>query len=252
MIRKQPFAALAAACALALAAGAASEADARTRTRNVTITGQNGAQRTIQDQRTRTQGARTHDRTTTYRDGSSRSVNSQAERTGDNTFSANRTVTGRNGQTRSQSGDFSVNRTDSGRTIQGEIATSNHGQVDYSREVSRNDGVRSVSSQATFEDGTSISRASQGGCADGVCGASGTVTGRGGGVTAWEQTRTRTETGATFARDTTFPDGTTRSVEAERVGNGDGTGAINRTVTGRNGQTRTQTGTYEVERSSTP
>lgn len=221
-----------------------------TRTRDVTIQGQNGAQRTINDERSRNRqtGVATHDRTTTFNDGSTRTVEAERLRTGQGEYSVSREVTGRNGETRVQTDDFSVARTENGRTITGDINTTNNGQIDYTRNVSRQDGVRSVNSSAVFEDGTSINRASQGSCANGSCSSTGAVTGRNGQTTSWEQTRSRTEDGATFERDVTFADGSTRSVDAERIGNGDGTGSVSRTITGRDGETRTQTGVYEVTR----
>ena len=41
--------------------------------------------------------------------------------------------------------------------------------------------------------------------------------------------RQRTDDGAIRNRDVTYADGTTRSVDTERVGNGEGTGDITRT-----------------------
>lgn len=252
------FAAAAIVALTAFAAAAPFDAaDARPRagrqgsvSRDVTVRGQNGGQRTVHDERSRNRrtGTATHDRTTTFNDGTTRTVEAERVRTGPGQYSATREVTGRNGETRTQSGDFTVTRTENGRVVTGDINTSHHGQIDTSREVSRENGVRSVNSQATFEDGTSITRASQGSCANGVCTSTGTVTNRQGGVSTWEQTRTRTENGAELSRDVTFADGTTRSVDAVREGNGDGTGTITRTVTDRDGQTRTQTGEYEVSR----
>jgi hypothetical protein len=221
-----------------------------TRTRDVTVQGQNGGQRTIHDERSRDRqaGVATHDRTTTFNDGSTRTVEAERLRTGQGEYSVSREVTGRNGETRVQTGDFGVTRTENGRTVTGDINTTNAGQIDYTRNVSRNDGTRSVNSSAVFEDGTSITRQSQGSCANGACASNGSVTGRNGQTTTWEQSRTRTENGAVLERDVTFADGTTRAIDAERTGNGDGTGTVSRTVTGRNGETRTQTGTYEVTR----
>lgn len=220
------------------------------RSRDTTVTGANGRTRSTQDDRawSRENGTYTHDRTTTYNDGSQRSVDTDVLRTGEGTYSASREVTGRNGETRIQTGEFTATQTETGRAISGAINTTHAGQVDYQRDVSREDGVRSVNASATFEDGTSINRASSASCADNSCASSGVVTNRNGGQTSWDQTRTRTEDGATRSRDVTYADGTTRSVDQERVGNGDGTGVVSRTITGRNGETRTQTGEYEVTR----
>jgi hypothetical protein len=191
------------------------------RERSATVTGPNGGSRHVEDNRTWGDGVRTHDRTTTFNDGSQRTVESELLHTGEGTYSGSRQVTGRNGDTRVQTGDFTVNRTDNGRVITGDINTTNAGQIDYTREVTRGDGVRSVDATATFEDGTSISRSSD---------------------------RVRTDNGAAYSNDVTFRDGSTRSVDTVRTGNGDGTGVIERTVTGRNGDTRTQTGEYEITR----
>lgn len=191
------------------------------RDRSATVTGPNGGQRSVEDSRRWGDGAYTHDRTTTFNDGSRRTVESEVLRTGEGTYSGARQVTGRTGDVRVQTGDLSVTRTDDGRVISGDINTTNAGQIDYTREVTRGDGVRSVDATATFEDGTSISRSSD---------------------------RTRTENGATYSNDVTFRDGSTRSVDTVRVGNGDGTGVIDRTVTGRNGEVRTQHGEYAVTR----
>jgi hypothetical protein len=220
------------------------------RTQNTTITGPNGGQRTTQDERTwnRRDGVYSHDRTTTFNDGSQRTVDTDVLGTGQGAYSASREVTGRNGETRIQTGDFTRTQTENGRTLTGDINTTNYGQIDYRRDVTREDGVRSVNSSATFEDGASITRASSGACANGTCASSGVITNRNGGETSWQQSRTRTENGATHERDVTFADGATRSVDAERIGNGDGTGVITRTVTGRDGATRTQTGAYEITR----
>lgn len=216
------------------------------RNRDATVTGPNGGSRTVEDRRTWGEGAYAHDRTTTYGDGSQRTVDTDAVRTGDNTFSVNRDVTGRNGEVRNQSGDFTVERTETGRTVTGDISTTNAGEIDYSRSVNRGDGSRSVDATATFEDGTSIRRSSSGSCADGACSSSGEIVNRNGGVTTWDASRARTEDGSVYSRDVTYPDGTTRSVDRVRTGNGDGTGTIERTVTGRNGESRTQTGEYAV------
>lgn len=217
------------------------------RTRESAVTGPGGRTRSVEDARTWGGGERSHDRTTTYRDGTSRTVDADAQRTAPGGWSATRTVTGRDGETRTQTGDFSVTRTEDGRSVTGNIDTQNHGQVDYTRDVTHGDGARSVNATATFEDGTSITRASSGACTSpGNCASSGAVTNRQGETTSWTQSRTRDGADATRARDVTYSDGTTRSVDVARDGNGDGTGSVTRVVTGRNGETRTQTGDYAV------
>lgn len=277
MLLKKNFAAIAAIAMTALTASAAFDyADARTRrvqgsaatqrgtysgaaettrqrgsrSRDTTVTGPNGGTRSTQDDRawSRENGTYTHDRTTTYANGDQRTVDTDVLRTGDGTYSASREVTGRNGETRVQTGEFTRTQTENGHSVTGDINTTHAGQIDYQRDVAREDGVRSVNASATFEDGTSINRSSSASCANGACSSSGVVTARNGDQTSWDQTRTRTENGATLERDVTFADGTTRSVDRERVGNGDGTGTITRSITDRDGDTRTQTGEYEVTR----
>ena len=218
------------------------------RSRTVQWTGAHGNHRTTETSRTwnRRQGVATRDRTTTFNDGSQRTVDVDRQRTAPGAYSVSREVTGRNGDTRTQTGDFTVSRDADGRSVIGDISTSNHGQIDYARDVSRQNGVRSVNSSATFEDNSSITRSSSGSCAGATCSSAGVITGRNGQETTWDASRTRTDNGAT--RDVSFADGSTRSVDRERDGNGDGSGTITRTVTGRDGQTRTQTGDYVITR----
>ena len=221
------------------------------RTRDATVTGPNGRETSVHDQRTvnREEGTYSHDRQRTYANGDTRAVETDAQRTGEGQWSAERTVTGRNGETRTQTGDFTATRTENGRAVTGDIQTQNHGQIDYQRDVTHQDGARSVNSSATFEDGTSISRASTAACESaGNCASSGAITNRQGETTTWTQERTREGTDAALSRDVTFADGTTRAVDTARDGNGDGTGTVTRSATRRNGQTTQQTGTYEVTR----
>jgi hypothetical protein len=246
MLSKKNFGAIVTAALLLLPLGAALDsADARTRRGNATVTTERG---TVQRQTTttRTRGSRSRDTVTTGPNGAQRSVSTDVDRTAPGEFSMSREVTGRNGETRTQTGDFTRTSTETGHSLTGDINTTHNGQIDYQRDVSHENGARSVNSSATFEDGSAITRASTGSCAMGSCSSTGVVTGRDGGQASWDQTRTRTENGATLDRDITFADGTTRSVEAERTGNGDGTGEITRTVTTRDGETRTQTGEYEI------
>lgn len=221
------------------------------RVRDRSVTGPNGRETSVHDERrwNREEGTYNHDRERTFANGDTRSVDVDAQRTGEGEWTAQRQVTGRNGETRMQTGTFTGERTENGRIVTGDIQTQNHGQVDYQREVTRENGTRSVTSSATFEDGTQISRSSSGACdGAGHCESQGAITNRQGETTSWSQSRTRDGADVSRARDVTFSDGTTRSVDAVRDGNGDGTGSVERTVTGRNGETRTQTGTYEVER----
>lgn len=219
-------------------------------TRDATITGPNGRQQTVSQRRQRdvAAGTASTDRTRTFSDGSSRNVNNQLERTGQGTYEVDRTVTGRNGETRTQSGQFETTRTENGRNTTGQIQTQNAGSIDYNRDVTRSENGRAVSSTATFEDGTSLSRASQTACAQGAgCTTSATVTNRQGREVSSTQNVQRTQTGAALARDTTFADGTTRSVDTVTTRNGDGSASAARTVTGRNGQTRSQTAQGSTE-----
>lgn len=220
------------------------------RTRDATVTGPDGEQRTSHDERrwNRRAGSYSRDHATTFADGTTRRVDTDIRRTGRGEFSVSREVTGRDGETRTQNGDFAVERAANVRTVTGDIETSNHGHIDYTRSVARENGARNINSAATFEDGTSIARSSTASCANGVCTSSGVITGRDGGQTRWQATRTRTENGVRLRRQVTYPDGTTRIVDQVREGDGDGEGAITRTVTDRNGETTTHTGEYEIDR----
>ncbi len=211
--------------------------------RDATVTGPKGAQQSVSQRRQRDAAAGTAsaDRTRTFSDGSSRNVNNQVQQTGEGAYAAQRTVTGRNGETRTQTGQFATTPTENGRSTTGQIQTQNGQSVDYNRDVSRSENGRAVSSSATFADGTSASRESQTACAQGAgCTTSATLTDRQGRQTSSTQNVQRTDTGAVLARDTTFPDGSTRSVDTATTRNGDGSASATRTVTGRDGQTRTQ------------
>jgi hypothetical protein len=72
------------------------------RSRDAVITDPNGGQRTVSDQRTwsRANGTYTHDRDVTFADGTSRTVNADAHRIAPRTWAYSRTVTGRDGETR--------------------------------------------------------------------------------------------------------------------------------------------------------
>lgn len=221
------------------------------RSRTTTVTGEKGRSTTVTDTQTRNreEGTYSRDRDRTFANGDTRSVDVDAQRTGEGTFTANRTVTGRNGETRTQTGDFAVTKTDDGRSVSGAIQTQNHGSVDYQRDVSRADGARTVSSSATFEDGTSLNRSSAmtRDAATGAITTVGSATNRQGQTITSTAVRTPTDTGGTYSRDTTFADGTTRNVDRTRTNNGDGTATIDGTVTTRDGETRTQTVTVTKE-----
>lgn len=221
------------------------------RSREASVIGPNGRQSSVSDDRSwnRQQGTYSHDRQRIFANGDTRSVEADAQRTAPGEWSAQRSVVGRNGETRTQSGTFNAERTENGRAISGDIQTSNAGQVDYQRQVSRGPDGRSVTASATFEDGSSVSRSTHGACdGAGTCSRDTVLTDRAGQSTQIEEQRTRTENGAIYQRDTTFADGSQRSVDRERAGNGDGSGVFNRRVVGRNGQTREQNGAYSVSR----
>ena len=76
------------------------------RSRDAQITGPNGGQRTVSDQRrwSRRDGTFSHDRDVTFADGTSRTVDADANRVSPGTWDYSRTVTGRNGNTRTWDG----------------------------------------------------------------------------------------------------------------------------------------------------
>lgn len=82
------------------------------RSRNVEIIGPNGARRTVSDQRvwSRRDGTYAHDRTVTFADGASRTVNAEAQRVAPGRWQYSRTVTGRNGVTRTQDGTIVITK----------------------------------------------------------------------------------------------------------------------------------------------
>ncbi|MDX2234221.1 MAG: hypothetical protein NW200_06955 [Hyphomonadaceae bacterium] len=222
------------------------------RTRAATVTGPNGRTSAVTDTRRRDREASAYsrDRTRTFDDGSTRAVTVDAQKTGEGAFSASRTVTGRGGETRTQTGDFTRTATDDGRTVSGRIETQNRGAVDYNREVAIDGNSRSVNAAATFEDGTSRTRAVTT-VRDPVTGAvtnDASYVNRRGGETSVVSIRTPTDNGVVVARDATFADGSTRAVDRTRTNTGDGVATIERTVTGRNGETRSQSATVSVDR----
>ena len=80
------------------------------RSRDAQIIGPNGGQRTVSDQRTwsRRDGTFTHDRDVTFADGTSRSVDADANRVAPGAWDYSRTVTARNGETRTQDGTIII------------------------------------------------------------------------------------------------------------------------------------------------
>ena len=151
------FAFLASALVLgfACASGAAAET---TRSRAVTVTGDNGGGFTAQSERTRDAEAGTFsaDRDTTFNNGTSRAVSVDGQRTGEGTADVTRSVTGRNGETRVQTGTVQTTRTQDGRTTTGQWQGEN-GSATTVRDVSRQENGRTVNSATTFGDGTTRS-----------------------------------------------------------------------------------------------
>ncbi|MES1201316.1 MAG: hypothetical protein ABUS57_07680 [Pseudomonadota bacterium] len=78
------------------------------RHRDATITGPRGRQTSVTDDRTWGQGEYSRDHERTFANGDTRSVETNAERTAPGEWDAQRTVTGRNGNTRTQTGTFEV------------------------------------------------------------------------------------------------------------------------------------------------
>lgn len=81
------------------------------RTRDATITGPNGGQSSVYDQRAWGGGTYSHDRDRTFANGDTRSVDTDATRTAPGEWSYERDVTGRNGETHSQTGTVTVTHT---------------------------------------------------------------------------------------------------------------------------------------------
>jgi hypothetical protein len=229
--------------AAALFSLSAANADARERSGRAEIQTKRGtavAERSV----SREKSAASRERSVTRPDGATRSVEASRTRTGPGAWEADRTVTGPNGNTRSQSGDFATTRTDNGRTVTGVIETDKRGAVDYRKDIVRGEDGRTVSATGTFQDGASWSRTGAADCDKGVgCASNGTFTNRAGDTTVWSQSRTKTEDGWDKSRDVTFADGATRSVDVDTTKTGQGQATFDRTVTARDGQTRTQTGT---------
>jgi hypothetical protein len=238
-----PKAALFAAAAFVALAGVA-DASPRERSGRAEVHTNRGpivAERQVSRER----GAAARETTITGPGGRTRSVEESRTRTGRGAWEAERTVTQRNGETRSQSGAFAVSRTDTGRSVTGVIETENRGTVDYRKDVTRTEDGRTISASGAFADGTSISRTATTDCDKGIgCTTSGSFTNRAGDTSTFVDTRNKTETGWEAARDVTFADGKTRSVDVEGTRTGDKQGVFDRTVTGRNGETRTVSGSY--------
>lgn len=217
--------------------------------RSTTISGANGKSTTLDQsrQRDRAAGTASANRTRVFGDGTTRQVDKSAQRGEPGQVSGTRTVTGRDGQIRSQSGSVATTRTENGFT-RNAIVETERGAASSSVDVARTDTGFTRSQTTTGPDGNVVTRN--------------------------DEVARDPETGAVFRnRSTTFPDGTsalattTRSVDPEtgaatktvsgatragepfsgqrvitRTENGV---AVTRTVTGPNGETRTQTGSAQ-------
>ena len=82
------------------------------RSRDAVITDPNGGQRTVSDQRTwsRRDGTYSHNRDVNFADGTSRTVDADANRVAPGTWDYSRTVTGRNGEMRTQDGTIIIHK----------------------------------------------------------------------------------------------------------------------------------------------
>jgi hypothetical protein len=82
------------------------------RSRDAQVTGPKGGQRTVSDQRTwsRRDGTYSHDRDVSFADGTSRTVDAGANRVAPGRWDYSRTVTGRNGETRTQDGAIVITK----------------------------------------------------------------------------------------------------------------------------------------------
>ena len=83
------------------------------RTREASIVGPNGGQTSLTDQRrwNAQAGTLSHDRTRIFANGDTRIVAADAVRTAPGVWSAQRTITSRNGHTRTQTGTILIDRT---------------------------------------------------------------------------------------------------------------------------------------------
>lgn len=176
-----------------------------------------------------------------FRDGTTRSVDSVVTKTGEGAYSLDRTVVGRNGETREQTGAFAVDKTESGRNVSGVVTTAK-GDFAYDSAVSRGEEGWSRERSVTGPDGK-VWTQSQSWTPDGE-GPGGTYTGvrtNPDGTTAGKTvTRDFSDGTRTRSVDQTFRDGTSRSVDGVVTKTGDGTFVCDRVVVGRNGATREQ------------
>ena len=115
----------------------------RDRSAHTSISGENGRTRDVWRSRDIDPGARSRSSDVTFSDGATRSVDRTATRTAPGEWTVEREVTGRNGETRTQTGSANVTHTDQGRTVNGSL-TGPLGDSSFERSVSHEDGVRTV------------------------------------------------------------------------------------------------------------
>jgi hypothetical protein len=132
--------------------------DPGVRTAEISVTGPNGQVRTQENiaTRDRVDGTSSTSRTTTFADGQTRSVNGTAVKTDNGADDLSRTVTGRAGETRTQTGTAQATKTETGRTVSGEL-NGPAGQSTFNRTVSHEDGVRTVDQNSTGPRGATAS-----------------------------------------------------------------------------------------------
>jgi hypothetical protein len=189
------------------------EAGARERTAK--IVGARGGQATVS--RSMNRGERSVSRDVALPSGATRSVDRNAVRTGDGQWSVDREVTGRNGETRTQTGAATVARTENGRTVSGALVGAN-GQSTFNRTVSTEDGVRSVEGNAMSSNG---------------------------GVRTVDRMIDSNSGVMNATRMLTGPSGATRTADVAATREGDAI-SMERTVTGPGGNTRTSSGELSV------
>lgn len=183
------------------------------------VTGPNGRTRKASDTLAVDRGNRSasRDRSVTGFDGATRNVAADVQGDGQGGFAFSREATGRNGESRSISGDGQVTQLENGRAVDGSFTTPN-GEGSFSRSNTVTDGVRTIEAASTGPNGAAR--------------ASTVVVDQGTGVA----TRTSSATG---------PNGSTRAVESSAVRTDTGFDAT-RTVTGPNGESRTNSGSFTV------
>lgn len=184
------------------------------RSTRTSIIGENG--RTLSKDKNlsvdREAGLAERSKTVTGPDGKTRSVDVTATKTDEGQYDLNREVTGFNGDTRTQTGSGTFEKTDQGYTASGSL-TGEKGQTTFDRSAVREDGVRTVS---------------------------GTATGPGGAVRTVDREHNFKDGSYDATRTLTGPDGKTRTVDTEAARDGNAV-AGTKTVTGPQGNSRTTT-----------